>query len=282
MRARVLLAVLVLPALFSACAEVSGRRMTAEEYERFEQLERNGAVQDDAQRARTERERQDELNDDERELEGDLSDARFAATELLLKRERMLLQHQTSQEEAGVALQRASLEREHAAAKLSSFEARVRPRRLEAAALDLTEARSDLLETREELAQLELMYAGSELGEGTAEIVMERTRRAIVLLESRLALTVQEEAELREVELPMEHAELKLALVEAQVELATAERARVLAGLEADAELRELEHERASNERRLDTLGRRMLELESKVREDERSRVGRAFPGDGR
>jgi hypothetical protein len=270
----------VLSLLALACATPSGNRVTPEEYERIEQSARAASVLDQAGDSREGRAKEESLDGRGRELADRQAEAAFQAGELAHKRDRMALQHASEVARQTVSRHRAVLELEHAKTALASFDAEVEPRRLAQDALDLQRSQDNLLEQREELAQLELMYAGSELGEGTAEIVLERTRRRIGRAESSYELRKQQSRMLREVELPHERERLVMDLAEKEVGAANAERELTLGELDRAAALRELAHEEEASERRLADLERDELELEQARRDAERVSMGESFPED--
>lgn len=267
--------------VLGACGGPGGKRVSPEEYQRIENQARAASVQDQASGSREQRGQDETLDERERELAEELAEARFAATELVHQREQLALKHASDEVSKALDLSRARLELEHARQSLTHFDAEGAPRRRAQDTLELTSANDRLLEQREELAQLELMYAGSELGQSTAEIVMERARRSIVRAEAALTLRQRASVELLEFELPRER-ELLLAEVAAhEVQLANAERALQLGVMARAAAERAIDHEEAGSGRRLERLGRERLRLESDRRDAERQRIGQAFGSGG-
>jgi hypothetical protein len=184
---------------------------------------------------------------------------------------RLEVQHAAARAEEQLALRQ--VEHAHAVAveDLERFVAVVRDRRLREDALELQAVADMLLETREELAQLELMYGDDELGDATAEIVLERTRRRLRRAEERHALAQQESTELREVSLPREERELELALEAARVALENAQREGRAGELERSAALRELEGDALALQREEDDIYRETQELDGDLRRWEQS-----------
>lgn len=76
--------------------------------------------------------------------------------------------------------------------------------RLESARIDLESSRDRVKNETEELEQLQLMYAGSELEDRTSEIVLNRGRRALELATRRLALSESKLATLQSTTIPLE------------------------------------------------------------------------------
>ena len=274
-----------LPALLllgvSACFGPPGKRVTPEEYARLQAADQSGSVAHLADDSRQARQLDDEQAQREREHRDRTLEAQHEQLELQHRRERVALEQATGLADAELALHRAGLERDWARDELATFIEERRPLREAEDALSLQAAADALLETREELAQLELMYAGSELGEGTAEIVLQRTRRRLSRDEERHALAGRRSALLRAVELPREQARLELALAEREVSAASAERKRTVTQLEQQAALRDLEHEAVMLERRLAGLAAEALRLEADRRAAEARRIATALADDG-
>ena len=183
----------------------------------------------------------------------------------------MRLEHETAEAQEALAQMQAQNDRDAAAQDLERFRKVVRDRRLREDELELQRVHDHLLETREELAQLELMYGDDELGDATAEIVLQRTRRRLTRAEEQHHIAREKSAELREVTLPREERELALALELAQAELVNAQRDaragehdRAVARRELDREARALDREEAD-------LHREEQELQGDLRRWEQS-----------
>jgi hypothetical protein len=149
---------------------------------------------------------------------------------------------------------------EHAVAQaeraLNAFETVESAYALRAAELKLEERRRSLDNQKEELAQLERMYAGAELAGETREIVLERARRSVRLGEAYLL-----QAE-RQLQLTLEHThpERKLAL-ERAVHVARDRLEQLLAAEALQLERKEIELR--AQARRIEELRRRLLDLAS-------------------
>lgn len=184
---------------------------------------------------------------------------------------RTRLEHQSAQAKEALARARAQHAVNNASAELADFREVVRERRLRQDALELTAAHDRLLETREELAQLELMYGDDELGDATAEIVLQRTRRRLARAEEQHRLTQMQSAELRERTLPREEQDLVVALEAAEVELANADRAAAAGEHARAVERRELDRKALALDREESDIHREEQELQGDLRRWEQS-----------
>lgn len=90
---------------------------------------------------------------------------------------------------------------------------------LKHADLRLAEAERRLRNEEEELAQLEEMYAGTELESGTKEIVLERARRSVALAKERLALERRARERTHGYGVPRHQAHLEREVLELRAEL---------------------------------------------------------------
>lgn len=210
--------------LLSACATPVGTVVTAAELREMEAREaaarREAAAATAAPRAAApvaavvlpgqegltpeQLKQRDELDRRRTELARRREDHARSGFELEQRRARTALEHQSAEAQEAVALAQAERDLRLASEDLARWRAEERPRRLAEDALDLQQSADGLLETREELAQLEMMYSASELGDATAEIVLNRTRRRLQRAEERHGLRERRSAELREVTLPRE------------------------------------------------------------------------------
>lgn len=114
-------------------------------------------------------------------------------------------------EAAAAAREQAEHER-----KLIAFRGTIRPLELDEARLALDRARFSALESEQELAELEGMYAQEEFAEQTKELVLARGRRALEVARRQLALTERGMAMLDHVELAAKERELVEALEQAR------------------------------------------------------------------
>ena len=131
-----------------------------------------------------------------------------------------------------------------------------KPNRLAEDALGLQGSWDGLLETREELAQLEMMYKDSALGDATAEITLNRTKRRLQRAEEGHRLREKRSEDLKTLTLPRDEERLRLEVKAKTVALESARRsvekgrmarAEALRGL--DVEAGKLEREAADIER---------------------------------
>ncbi|MFT7464454.1 MAG: hypothetical protein ACI9EF_002810 [Pseudohongiellaceae bacterium] len=263
-----------------ACLGPSGRTMTAAEYALSEQEaaeSRRAAALHVDRGAVDEHERLAERSSDLRRATFEFS---FEQTELVHRRERMALQQ--AADEAALELVAAQARERlvtHKAALLFFTDVE-RAMLLGLDALEVQEAEDGLLQVREELAQLELMY-GADPAEATAEIVVARTRRRIVRREEQLRLLAIGSRLLKEVELPKRLHDGQLALQSAAAAVAAAESAQALAAVDRATAERALDHEEALLQWRLEDQERRDQRLEEDQRQWERDELGGATSGSG-
>ena len=110
-----------------------------------------------------------------------------------------------------------------AEAKLAKFREVDAPGRVASEELDLRTTRDRAQEAKDELAQIEIMYADQDLDDLTAEFVVSRGRRAAERAQARIEIQEAAFKSLRERELPQEEKQLELALDKARTELEKAE-----------------------------------------------------------
>jgi hypothetical protein len=163
--------------------------------------------------------------------------------ELEAKRSRIALEQSNSGASEGMAVQQAERDRRVANEDLQRFLEVEKARRLAEDALDVSRAQDGLLETREELAQLEMMYSESSLGDATAEIVLNRTRRRLQRAEEGFRLRSERSDELKQVTLPRDQQKLELELAAKTVALENSQRTRDAGRLQREAALRDLDFE---------------------------------------
>lgn len=96
--------------------------------------------------------------------------------------------------------------------------------RVQRSELELDSTRHFLADARAEVDQLTTLYEGSELEDGTAEYVLERSRRQLAITERRLALNERDHRMLVEETLPIEESGKVEGLEEAGRVLGTKER----------------------------------------------------------
>ena len=111
-----------------------------------------------------------------------------------------------------------------AAEDLKEFVANGRQERLRSIERSVTSARNSLAYQREELNQLEKMYAADDLSEETEEIILRRTRDAVESAEYRLQTTLQAQRRGVELSLVRSQADLERAVSRAALALEEARR----------------------------------------------------------
>jgi len=148
------------------------------------------------------------------------------------------------------ALAQAEKEFELAKKRQQIFAKMTAPNRKARAELELQQAEDGLLEARQELEQLELMYRDEQFADQTKEIVIERARRRLERTQRDLELRREELRVLIEVSLPLEQEELDLAAELKKRAVLQVERDnesgiidRKVAVLNAEAEVARLEQE---------------------------------------
>ncbi|HTE05435.1 MAG TPA: hypothetical protein VK824_04495 [Planctomycetota bacterium] len=170
-------------------------------------------------------------------------DGARTASELGQKRARVALEQASSSASEEVAAHQAEREQRIAGEDLRHFNDVEEARRLAESALELRGSADNLLETREELAQLEMMYKDSDLGDATAEIVLNRTRRRLQRAEDGHHLREARAAELKSITLPRDRERLNLELAAKTVGLENARRAAEQGRMQREQALRDLEFE---------------------------------------
>ena len=142
--------------------------------------------------------------------------------ELRVQRAEMALEHARAQSETN--LEKAQKGMEMAGRRWSNYLERSVPSRLEWAALGLTRAEDRFKEAKEELEQLELMYAEDDFADGTKEIVLDRGRRRLERSAKDLELRRIDHETLVERTLPLEKEEQMDRLEDARRHLARTSR----------------------------------------------------------
>ena len=120
----------------------------------------------------------------------------------------LAIDHQRADDEE--AVRKAAADRDLAAAKLEDFEKHSAPVKLEKARLSFKKAEDSVLESREELEQLKMMYNEQELGDKTSEIVIARAKRWLERAEQDLRIQTQDLQNLEKETIPLERRELQL------------------------------------------------------------------------
>lgn len=109
--------------------------------------------------------------------------------------------------------------------RLETFDQRETPTRLAKARLELKGAEDGAADAADELAQLELMYKGSEIADGTKEMVLQRAKRGLERAKARLDIGRGELKTLEERVIPQERARIALDLAERERDVERAKRA---------------------------------------------------------
>jgi len=170
-------------------------------------------------------------------------------SELEQKRQRTALEQQSAQADEALSLERAEIEARNATQDLAHFLAEEQPNRLAEDALGVQASWDGLLETREELAQLEMMYKDSALGDATAEITLNRTKRRLQRAEESHRLREKRSEDLKTLTLPREEERLRLEVKAKTVALESAQRAVEKGKLTRADSLHQLDVESAKLER---------------------------------
>jgi hypothetical protein len=185
----------------------------------------------------------DDLDDRTLKLARRREDQARALAELDGKRTRTGLEQASAEASELMAVQQADRDHQLAAENVDHFIKVEQVRRRAEDALDLKRNEDGLLETREELAQLEMMYKDSSLGDATAEIVLNRTRRRLKNAEDGYQLRSQRTDELLSITLPRDQQRLELELATKTVALDNSQRTRDAGRLSRAAALRDLDFE---------------------------------------
>ena len=173
--------------------------------------------------------KRDEFDKRRTDIERRREDQARGAFELEQRRRRTLLEQESAVAQEAVALEAADRERRQAAEDLQRWRAEERPRREAEDALDLQVSADNLLETAEELKQLEMMYKEQDLADKTREIVLRRNHRRVEREKEELALAEHDLVKLEQHTLPRERARLALAVDEKTRALETAQRTAEIA-----------------------------------------------------
>jgi hypothetical protein len=137
-----------------------------------------------------------------------------------------------------------------AEASLAKFQEADKPTPLASVKLDLRTTKDRAQEARDELAQIEIMYAEQDLDDLTAEFVVSRGRRQAERAEARIEIKEAELKALAERELPQEAKRLGLAVDRAKADAEAAAREaeigrrnKAIAVQEAENAVEDLEEE---------------------------------------
>lgn len=206
------------------------------------------------------------------DLDHDLDKARRELSKLEMELEVARLEMQAQEAEGRMAIEKAEVALENSRRVLRDFLQAERPRREMTARTDVDSARFRLRDDEEELAQLEMMYKGSELEDKTSEIVLERGRRQLELSRKRLEIEERQLVEITERDLPREQEEKERAVHEAEIALDEARREAPVAALRKKIALHEAEGSLTDKRVEIEKLERKRKKLENK---DEKSKNGK-------
>jgi len=187
--------------------------------------------------------KRDELDRRRTELQRRGEDHARESFELESRKKRVELDQAASVAQDVVALDAATREQRLAAEDLARFRSQEKPHRLAEDTLDVQQVADGLLDAREELAQLEMMYSESQLGDATAEIVLNRSKRRLERAQERYRLRVERSDELKTVTLPRDEETRVQAERTKSVALENLRRAQEKSRLEREAALRDLDFE---------------------------------------
>lgn len=140
--------------------------------------------------------------DDPKDLQAKLDKA-------TLKLEIARIDAKNGEASAARSVEAATLEAELAASALENYRGVLQPIEAAASALSLDRGRQRVKESKEELDELEKMYAQEEFADLTKELVLSRGRSALEMAQRDLELTEKRAAQSREFEWPRKERELK-------------------------------------------------------------------------
>lgn len=173
----------------------------------------------------------------------------LAIARVKLEQARLAADHQAL--DSKEAILKAEQERELSGSKLEDLQKNQGPSRLDKAKHGLKGAEDSLRENEEELAQLEMMYAESELGDKTKEIVIQRAKRRLEQVRWWLSIQQNDLTLLSEHSLPLETREAQQQLDDKTRALDAARRAADAAAIAKKIELLSAESEIARIEQEL-------------------------------
>lgn len=192
-------------------------------------------------------ERKEELRKKERELG-------YARRE----REVADIDRQTRAASVALALDKARHDLARAKQDLEVFQKVERPKQIEERRIGHQQSVYSAEHAKDELQELEAMYAAEEFGKATKELVLKRGRRSLELAERNLAVSTTELELLTQHELPQREDELQRKVAEAEAGVRQAE-------LEAQKAQIELELAASRAEDRIGDLEREIAELQQKL-----------------
>ena len=204
------------------------------------------AAKDDGDAEKKAKEKAKEKKKNERKLAR--LELQLGVARLKLDKARLAMEH--SEIKGHNAVAKADAELDLTARKFADFTENSAPMRLERSEYDLRRRRDTFVESQEELAQLEMMYAQEDFADKTKEIVLERGRRRLQRSQENLAMTERSLDVLRRVTIPIETREHELRVEEKERSLGDKHRdleptriATQIALMNAEAEIAKLEGE---------------------------------------
>jgi len=188
----------------------------------------------------------------------DSRDRNSLRAELTAAEERLALARQSLEHHEALSREQvhiAEMSLEHTEKKWRQFEEIEAPLQRAEARLSLREASDGLLESQEELAQLEQMYAQDDLADATREIVLQRGKRRLDRAGEEVSIQERRLQQLEEHSLPLEALELRGILEEKRSALESARRDALEGRLEKKIEILEAESEVVRLRAKLDEAG---------------------------
>ncbi|HCW44347.1 MAG TPA: hypothetical protein DGU45_03435 [Planctomycetes bacterium] len=161
-------------------------------------------------------------------------------------------------------LERAVMEAEHEMRMFHEFD---RPTREFESRRSVIFAETRLKDSRTELEQLELLYAGAELEDGTAELVLQRGRMSLARAEESLGQTRREHQVEMEVRIPRAEERLQRAIESANRDQSRAETEAEIARIQEDRKEEKMQREL---EEQLEALEKARHELRNMTGLDDR------------
>jgi hypothetical protein len=221
--------------------------------------------------------KRDDLDNRRTALARRREDQTRATFELDQRRKRTELDQQAAAAQEAVSLDAADREHRIAAEDLARFRAVDKPHRLAQDALSVQTSADGLLEADEELQQLKMMYSDSQLGDATAEIVLNRSERRLKRAQEGHRLRLEDSDELKNVTLPRDE-EAKVQAEKAKaVALDNVKRADDKSKMEREAALRDLDFEARKLERETADITRDQASLDRDLQNFSRD-VGNPVP----
>ncbi len=206
------------------------------------------ATSDHGPRSGGHEQEEQEDSDDQDSGEQDLA---FELTAAKRELEIAELEQRAATAQAEQAIKDAEAELAKSQRDLAHFEQRDAVQEQLEAELELQRSSNRLIETKDELSELEAMYAQENFAERTKELVLTRGQRNLEIAEAAHALEQRKLETVRDFEHAAKRADLELEVAKAQVALARAHEALVL--------------ERAKAALAIDQKQHAILELEQKL-----------------